>query len=115
MVLTEALARGLPVLASAVGGVPEALGDPNAGLLVRPGDPDALAGALRGWLSDAGLRGRLRQAALRRRTMLAGWSDTAHRIDEVLTGLAGTGAEARIAEPASRRPRTPCTEGGRDR
>jgi glycosyltransferase involved in cell wall biosynthesis len=111
MVLTEALARGLPVLASAVGGVPEALGDPAAGLLVRPGDPDALAGALRSWLSDAGQRTRLRQAALRRRASLTGWSDTAYRIDQLLAELAEP--PVRLAEPATRRPRTPCTEGGR--
>jgi glycosyltransferase involved in cell wall biosynthesis len=115
MVVTEALARGLPVLASEVGGVPEALGDPAAGLLVRPGDPDALAGALRAWLSDAGLRGRLRQAAHRRRDGLTGWSDTAHRIEHVLTGLAESRQQASLAEPASHRPRTPCIEGGRGR
>jgi glycosyltransferase involved in cell wall biosynthesis len=114
MVVTEALARGLPVLASAVGGVPEALGDPTAGLLVRPGDPDALAEALRCWLSDAELRDRLRQAAHRRRDTLIGWSDTAQRIEQLLTELVQP-AEARLAEPASRRPRTPCTEGGQDR
>ncbi len=113
MVVTEALARGLPVLASEVGGVPEALGDPAAGLLVRPGDPDALAGALRAWLSDARLRGRLRQAAGRRRGSLTSWSDTARRIGQVLAGLAGPKDETRLAEPAGRRPRTPCTEGGR--
>ena len=47
MVVTEALAHGLPVVASSVGGVPEALGhgeDGSApGLLVRPDDPAALA------------------------------------------------------------------------
>jgi glycosyltransferase involved in cell wall biosynthesis len=114
MVVTEALARELPVLASQVGGVPEALGDPTAGLLIPPGDPDALAAALRAWLTDAGLRDRLRQAASRRRDSLAGWSDTAHRIEQLLTGLAESRQPARLAEPASRRPRTPCTEGGRD-
>ena len=54
MVVTEALARGIPVLATAVGGLPEALGRaPDGslpGLLVPPDDPAALAGALRRWL-----------------------------------------------------------------
>ncbi|HEY0950704.1 glycosyltransferase family 4 protein, partial [Nocardioides sp.] len=45
MVVTEALARGLPVVASDVGGVREALG--GGGVLVRPEDPDALAAELR--------------------------------------------------------------------
>ena len=56
MVVTEALARGVPVLATDVGGVPEALGH-GAGLLVPPGDPAALGAALRAWLGDAELRG----------------------------------------------------------
>lgn len=110
MVVTEALAHGLPVLASNVGGVPEALGDPAAGLLVGPGDSDALADALRAWLTDGDTRAQLRHAALGRRATLSGWSDTAHRIDRVLTGLATP--PIRFAEPATRRPRTPCTEGG---
>ena len=71
MVVTEALARGLPVLATDVGGVPEALGHGDdgtrPGLLVPPGDAAALGAALRRWLEDAGLRERLRRAARERR------------------------------------------------
>jgi glycosyltransferase involved in cell wall biosynthesis len=80
MVVTEALARGLPVIASAVGGVPEALGGASAGvpgLLVPPGDAEALGGALRSWLGDSALRRRLREAALERRGRLTPWSATA--------------------------------------
>ena len=57
MVVTEALARGVPVLAAEVGGVTEALGHgadgTRPGLLVAPGDPAALGAALRAWLGDA--------------------------------------------------------------
>ena len=74
MVVTEALARGLPVLAAEVGGVTEALGHgedgTRPGLLVPPGDPAALGAALRAWLGDAELRGRLRRAARERRASL---------------------------------------------
>jgi len=88
MVVTEALAHGLPVLASDVGGVTEALGHGGAGLLVPPGDPAALGAALRRWLCDAELRGRMRQAARERRASLRGWEETAEEIDGVLTEVA---------------------------
>jgi glycosyltransferase involved in cell wall biosynthesis len=52
----EAMAAGLPVVASAVGGVPELVVSGQTGLLVRPDDIDALADALRTVLSDALLR-----------------------------------------------------------
>jgi glycosyltransferase involved in cell wall biosynthesis len=95
MVVTEALARGLPVVASEVGGVAEALGcgadGSRPGVLVAPEDPVALAAALRAWLSDAALRGRLRRAARERRESLSGWSRTASVIADVLA-LAGAGA-----------------------
>ncbi|MPY84089.1 MAG: glycosyltransferase [Actinophytocola sp.] len=87
MVVTEALARGIPVAGSDVGGVPEALGDTAAGvpgLLVAPDDPAALAAALHGWLTDAGLRHRLQAAARLRRDALEPWPDAARRMAEVL-------------------------------
>jgi glycosyltransferase involved in cell wall biosynthesis len=57
--ILEAMAVGLPVVASAVGGVPELVVDGTTGLLVRPGDPGELAEALAHVLADAGLRRRL--------------------------------------------------------
>ncbi|MGC5019260.1 glycosyltransferase family 4 protein [Micromonospora sp. DT47] len=91
MVVTEALARGVPVLATAVGGLPGALGRTAAGelpgLLVPPDDPAALADALRRWLDGADLRDRLRGAARDRRATLPGWPATATTIADVLDGL----------------------------
>jgi glycosyltransferase involved in cell wall biosynthesis len=88
MVVTEALARGLPVIAADVGGVPEALGTTPAGdvpgRLVPPGDPDALAAALRGWLTDPRLRATWRDRAQARRTTLTSWDETTRRIREIL-------------------------------
>jgi len=92
MVVTEALARGVPVVATEVGGVPEALGHgadgTRPGLLVPPGDPAALGAALRAWLGDAGLRRRLRRAARERRESLARWSTTTSALEAVLAGAA---------------------------
>jgi glycosyltransferase involved in cell wall biosynthesis len=87
MVVTEALGVGLPVVAAAVGGVPEALGstaDGLPGLLVPPDDAGALGRALGSWLGDAGLRERLRRAARRRREALEGWEATARLVSGVL-------------------------------
>ena len=67
---------GLPVVAADVGGLTEALGHGadgiRPGLLVPPDDPAALGAALRPWLGDAELRGRLRRAACERRESLPG-------------------------------------------
>ena len=88
MVVTEALARGLPVVATEVGGLPEALGHGadgiRPGLLVPPGDETAFAAALRAWLTDAELRTRLRRAARERRATLAGWPATTATVADVL-------------------------------
>lgn len=86
MVITEALAHGVPVLASDTGGVREALGTAGAmpGILVAPGDATALADAIEQWLGDEELRGSLRAAAVGRRQNLRPWSDTAESMARVL-------------------------------
>jgi glycosyltransferase involved in cell wall biosynthesis len=92
MVIAEALARGLPVVAAEVGGVPEALGHAEdgtrPGLLVPPGDPVALRVALRTWLEDGDLRRRLRVAARERRALLPDWSTTTSAVAQALEGAA---------------------------
>jgi glycosyltransferase involved in cell wall biosynthesis len=93
MVVIEALARGLPVVATDVGGLTEAVGRDTAatrtGLLVPPDDPAALGAALRAWLGDAELRRQLRHGACERRKSLSTWSTTTSVIARVLAGASG--------------------------
>jgi glycosyltransferase involved in cell wall biosynthesis len=63
-ILFEAFAAGLPVVATAVGGLEEAVGD--AALLIPPGDPGAAARALRRVAEDGALRDRLARAGIAR-------------------------------------------------
>jgi len=89
MAVTEALAHGLPVIAAAAGGLPEALGfapdGTRPGQLVPPGDPAALAAALRAWLGDDRHRQRLQTAARQRQPTLHGWEQTTQEIAHALT------------------------------
>jgi sugar transferase (PEP-CTERM/EpsH1 system associated) len=62
----EAMAAGLPVVATAVGGTPEVVVDGVTGLLVPPRDPDALARAIESLLRDPGLRRKMGQAGWKR-------------------------------------------------
>jgi len=63
--LMEALALGLPVVATDVGGIREIVTDGEEGLLVPPGAPEQLAGALLRVVDDGALRARLADAAAR--------------------------------------------------
>jgi len=62
LILQEALAAGVPVVATRVGGTPQLTGE-DAALLVPPGDPVRLADAVRAVLTDPGLAARLRKSA----------------------------------------------------
>ncbi|MDY0072442.1 MAG: glycosyltransferase family 4 protein [Thauera sp.] len=67
--ITEAMASGLPVIASAIGGIPELVSHQHSGLLCAAGDPAALAGAIQHYLDHPadlachGAAGRARIAA----------------------------------------------------
>jgi glycosyltransferase involved in cell wall biosynthesis len=86
MALAEALARGLPVVAAAGGAVADTV-PPEAGLLVPPGDVLALRDALRRFLAEPGLAGRLRAGARAVRARLSGWDDTAAAVEGALLGI----------------------------
>jgi glycosyltransferase involved in cell wall biosynthesis len=87
MVVTEALARGIPAIVTD-GGPAEALGaDPDGrrpGAVVPIDEPGALAVELRRWLNDPGHRYDVRRSALARRESLEGWDVAASRMREAL-------------------------------
>ncbi len=79
--LLQAMAAGVPVVATSVGGIPEVIRDGETGLLVPPGRPDLLAGAMRAVLGDpAAAR---RRAVAARRLVEARYS-SARCLDELL-------------------------------
>jgi glycosyltransferase involved in cell wall biosynthesis len=63
MVIIEAMAAGLPVVASAVGGIPDIIEHGKDGLLVQRGDVDGLADAIAMLLGDQTMRNRMGQNA----------------------------------------------------
>lgn len=83
MVLTEAIAHGLPIVATTAPAIPDTVPE-GAGLLVPPGDEAALAAALSSLIDDPNRLDRLRDAAIRARESLAGWDDQAALFDAEL-------------------------------
>lgn len=84
IVVLEALAHGVPAVVVSGTGAVEALAagrdsiaGPQAGTVVAPGDAAGLAGMLRTWLTDPSVQRAWRGEALRRRTRLPSWSQTA--------------------------------------
>jgi glycosyltransferase involved in cell wall biosynthesis len=109
--LLEAMARRVPVVASAVGGIPEVVDDGVSGLLVPPADPSALADALVRLARSPSLRRRLGEAGYAtvrdRFSIDAQVRRTQDLYDEELR-RAGVGARpgrASVQEPARARPR----------
>lgn len=86
IVFDEALAYGLPIVSTAVGAVPDTV-PADAGILVPPESPDALAAALADLLTDPARRETLAAAAAQAGAVLPRWTDTAALVGTVLDGL----------------------------
>lgn len=86
MALLEAMAYGMAVIATAVGGIPEVVDDGVDGRLVPGEDPAAIAAALRELAADRALRQRL-AAAARRRTAELDEVEVSRRLDQLYRSL----------------------------
>lgn len=89
MPVAEAMACGLPVVATRVGGVPEIVEDGVSGLLVRPGDPAGLGKAIELLIKDRGLREKVAAAGRERVKELFSWDRIAGTLAGYYRELAG--------------------------
>jgi D-inositol-3-phosphate glycosyltransferase len=96
MVPLEAMACGVPVVASAVGGLVDSVVDGVTGLHVPARDPDRLAEAVTVLLADPARRAALGRAGARRARRRYGWDRIARSTLEVYGGLAATAATQRL-------------------
>jgi glycosyltransferase involved in cell wall biosynthesis len=88
IVAVEAMASGRPVVASAIGGLPDIVTDGETGLLVEPGDPERLRDALRGLLQDPARRARMGEAG-RERSRAFTAPLVAARVEDLYRELSG--------------------------
>jgi glycosyltransferase involved in cell wall biosynthesis len=86
MALAEAMAWGLPVVATTGGAIPEVV-PPEAGLLVPPGKVKAFAEALNTMLTDADLRNRLGNGARRAAARIGGWDRCVTQFEQALISV----------------------------
>ena len=86
MAVAEALAHGIPLVATATGAVQDLVAD-DAGLIVPVGDRQALASALRQVVGSAELRVRLTAGACRARMRLRTWDQAATEMAKSLEAL----------------------------
>ncbi|UZR27396.1 glycosyltransferase family 4 protein [Methylococcus mesophilus] len=89
--ILEAMAAGVPVVATPVGGIPELLGEGECGLLVPPGDVQALAESLVLALEDTGLRRRLRESAFHRAVNYHAIQGVLRQLDAVYRSVTAAG------------------------
>jgi glycosyltransferase involved in cell wall biosynthesis len=87
MVLAEAMARGLPLVASTGGAAAETV-PASAGLKVSPGDVAALRDALRRMIADRGVRDAFAEGSWAAGQSLPRWTDTAARVADTLKAVA---------------------------
>ena len=86
MAFAEALARGLPIIGTTAGAIPDTVPS-DAGLLAPPGEANALARALEECIGDPALRLRMADASWRHGQKLPTWAETAQCVAETLEAI----------------------------
>ncbi len=100
MVALEAMERGRPVIASAVGGLPEIVDDGVTGLLVPPGDAEALGAAIRELAGDRSRSAAMGASARERALEQFSQERCTERIAELYRGALGAGLRPRTSAHA---------------
>jgi glycosyltransferase involved in cell wall biosynthesis len=94
LVAVEAMACGLPVVASRISGLPSLVKDWDTGFLVKPGDVGQLAMAITFVWGDDSLRGRMGQNGRHRVLRDFVWAAVARRYIDVYGSLTGRSSDA---------------------
>lgn len=97
LVTLEAMAAGVPVVASAVGGIPDQVRHDREGLLIPPGDTDALGDALLDLLRDPARARHLGEAGRWRATSEFSHANMVWRIEDVYRAVLGRPAARNVA------------------
>lgn len=93
-VIIEALAMGVPVVATALAGIPDLITHNQTGLLVPPDNPTQLATAIRRMLEDDGLRIRLAQAGRQKVEKEFDLAESAHKLETLIRHSVGSRRES---------------------
>ena len=101
LVTLEAMSAGIPIIASAVGGIPDQVLHGRDGLLVPPGDPGAIAEALISLLRDSARARRLGEAGRRRAASLYSHETMVQQIEAVYREVLGLPAASEVEELGS--------------
>lgn len=104
LVVLEAMAAGVPIVASAVGGIPDQIRHEGEGLLVPPGDPAALADSVLKLLRDPGLARRMGASGCRKATTVFSHAEMVARTENVYRAALGLSpaSGASLKEPGAR-------------
>jgi glycosyltransferase involved in cell wall biosynthesis len=89
VVLLEAMHHAVPVVGSRIGGIPDIVVDGESGLLVPPGDPEALAGAIRALARDPALAARLGEGGRERLRAHFSWDAIIRRWEKLYREVVG--------------------------